>query len=413
MGSFLDIPTLLIATAAACFCICVGLALIWRSARSETFVLSWSICYGLAASTMLLMPLRGHLPAVLAAMIPGAGLLASFGALWLGYRQFTGRSGRHDRLWAAAGVLAWLVFVLAGGAYADVNLRLAVNSSIEVFYLVSIIYELVREYREHPLPTIGLTATLVALHAAKLIIWLAFSHPAPADPSTVVMPNTLLIGLSLIESSVFSVFLGLLQLVLIGQRSEQRFRIAAETDQLTGLANRRRFLDRILPRLVPAGGRGALIILDIDHFKQVNDSFGHPIGDRALIEFAATLSGAAPAGSIAARIGGEEFALFLPDGTAAEAVEVAERIRHRIGEMRIPTTVGDVCLTVSCGVAGVGESGSDYQTLLSAADSALYAAKSDGRDRVALHRARSPTQQGPAAASDAPAKAVASRSRLS
>ena len=206
----------------------------------------------------------------------------------------------------------------------------------------------------------------------------------PLDPSTIVLPSTL--GLGLIESSIFVVFLGLLQLVMIGQRSERRYRIVSETDSLTGLANRGHFFCRVGPAMFHDSELGALILFDIDHFKSINDTHGHPTGDRALAAFASGLAAAVPAGGVAARIGGEEFALFLPRATTDEAVGVADDIRRTTADLRVASATGTVRLTVSCGVAGVGETGADVQNLHAAADRALYVAKGNGRNQVATHR---------------------------
>ncbi len=155
---------------------------------------------------------------------------------------------------------------------------------------------------------------------------------------------------------------------------------------LTGLAIRHHFLEHILPPPIGDDDRGALILFDLDHFKSVNDTHGHPTGDSALVTFAATLAAAALADGIAARVGGEEFALFLPKADTDEAVEVADRVRRTTVDLRIAIVTGAVSLTVSCGVAGISETGPDFQSLHAAADSALYAAKSAGRNQVAVHR---------------------------
>ncbi|MBS1183787.1 MAG: hypothetical protein H6Q99_3667 [Proteobacteria bacterium] len=391
MDGFLDIPTLLFTVSAASFCICVSLILIWSSSRSETCILSWGVTFGLAVLTMTLVALRGHIPDVLSVTTANAILLASFGVLWLGYRQFTGFAGRFDRWIAGAGALIWVVIAATSSLFDDMNARSIVLSGIEFVYFVFIVIDLVRHYQDEPLPSVGLNTVLIGAHAAVQVYRIASSIAAPLDPSIIALPNTL--GLGLIESSIFVVFLGLLQLVMIGQRSERRYRIVAETDSLTGLANRRHFLDRILPTLIGDDERGALILFDIDHFKSVNDTHGHPTGDRTLVAFAATLAAAAPAGGIAARVGGEEFALFLPKAATEEAIAVADRIRRMTADLRIAATTGTVSLTVSCGVAGIGETGPDFQTLHAAADGALYAAKSAGRNQVAIHRPSSPGAQ--------------------
>lgn len=136
-----------------------------------------------------------------------------------------------------------------------------------------------------------------------------------------------------------------------------------------------------------------MILFDIDHFKAINDTYGHPAGDRALRGFADILATMGSADGIVARIGGEEFALFLPNGGTDEAVEVADRVRRVTADLRVAVPAGEVSMTVSCGVAGVGEAGSDFQALHAAADHALYAAKSGGRNQVAVHQASVPKTQ--------------------
>jgi diguanylate cyclase (GGDEF)-like protein len=338
---------------------------------------------------MILVALRGRAPHVLSVTVANAVLLAAFGALWLGYRQFTGVTGRFDRWIACTGSVVWLVLATTSSLFDDMNARMAILSGIEFIFFLFIVGGLVRHYRDEPLPSVALTTVLVGAHAAVQLYRIAMWIVAPLDPATIVLPNTM--GLGLIESSIFVVSLGLLQLVMIGQRSERRYRIVAETDSLTGLANRRHFLERIGPALIGDDERGALILFDIDHFKLVNDTHGHPTGDRALTAFAATLAAAAPVDSIASRVGGEEFALFLPKATVDEALEVADRIRRMTGDLRIAATTGVVSLTVSCGVASIGETEPDFQNLHAAADSALYAAKSAGRNRVAIYRSPSPS----------------------
>lgn len=394
MDQLLHIPTVLFTNAVACLCISISLVLIWRSARSETYILFWSIGYGFGVGAMLFAAVafategRPDTTGFQVIISPGTLLLAAFGAFWLGYRRFAGHSGWIDAVLAAAGVLIWLAFALDDGAFSDTILRARVNALLELGYLLAIIVGLLRDNRAAPSAAVGLTAVLLLIHAVKLAAGALSIGLAASDPFALVKATPVFGSLGLIETSIFAVFLGLLQLVLISQRSQQRLRVAAETDQLTGLANRRHFLDRSLPHLAGARDRGALILFDIDHFKRVNDTYGHPAGDRALVRFAAALTATAPAGSIAARLGGEEFALFLPEGTLSEAGLVAEHVRRTVAGLRIATAAGDVRLTVSGGVAAVSETGADYDALHAAADGALYAAKHDGRDRVVVHQHR-------------------------
>ena len=164
----------------------------------------------------------------------------------------------------------------------------------------------------------------------------------------------------------------------------ERLSDAARTDPLTGLLNRRGFdevLDLELARAERSGQSCSLILCDLDHFKRVNDAYGHPEGDRVLIRFAALLERAKRRIDAVARIGGEEFALLLPDTDEHGAFVSAERMRRlardEFSTYRMP-------LTVSFGVASYPRHGAGDDELVSAADQALYSAKQLGRDRSAI-----------------------------
>lgn len=162
----------------------------------------------------------------------------------------------------------------------------------------------------------------------------------------------------------------------------------ASTDPLTGLPNRRYFFDRA-ESILASSGRPvealSVVMVDIDHFKNVNDRFGHAGGDAVLRETAGRLQRAVRAGDLIARFGGEEFALLLPRTDERTAVEVAERLRLSVAAGPMPAGKAEVAVTVSLGVATARDVSVSLDELLQRADLALYAAKEGGRNRSVLH----------------------------
>jgi diguanylate cyclase (GGDEF)-like protein len=173
------------------------------------------------------------------------------------------------------------------------------------------------------------------------------------------------------------------QLVLLRQKID-RLRADADLDSLTGLANRRRFrvaLSREVERWRRYRLPCALLMLDIDHLKPINDRFGHPVGDMVIRQIAQTLREVSRDNDTAARLGGEEFGLLLAGVDLQRAVAAAERLRGVLGGKRVEG-VGTV--TVSIGVAGCPENATSERMLYSASDDALYVSKNAGRDRVSV-----------------------------
>ncbi|MEX0840845.1 MAG: GGDEF domain-containing protein, partial [Xanthobacteraceae bacterium] len=154
----------------------------------------------------------------------------------------------------------------------------------------------------------------------------------------------------------------------------------ASLDSLTGIFNRRAFFERAeeIRAQLPSIATFSAIMLDIDHFKNINDVYGHGMGDRAIREVAGIIANAGP---IVGRLGGEEFAVLLPGRKLTTAHEVAERLRREMASLRFDTNGETVTLTCSFGVSEWRD-GESVDDILRRADMALYAAKAAGRDRV-------------------------------
>ncbi|MDP2120771.1 MAG: GGDEF domain-containing protein [Hoeflea sp.] len=157
----------------------------------------------------------------------------------------------------------------------------------------------------------------------------------------------------------------------------------ANHDGMTGLANREAFLEQ-LADLIQSSGRGYLLMIDADRFKQINDVHGHDAGDRALLAVADAISGSIRSVDFSARIGGEEFAIILGGASAEDAQRIAERVRANVEKMTITTAEGaGLSVTVSIGGAAFGPQ-SRTKDIMRAADGRLYEAKRKGRNLVCI-----------------------------
>ena len=209
------------------------------------------------------------------------------------------------------------------------------------------------------------------------LIWVEFTARVVRDPLTHAAVEAVVIMRDISES----------------KELEEKLSALALTDALTGLANRRAFdetLEREWKRTVREGSQISLLLLDVDHFKEFNDQNGHQVGDDCLRAVAEAIIGARRATDIAARYGGEEIAVILPSTDSAGGVEVAEKIRLAVEALRIThdgNPEGGGWVTVSVGVATAlsryGGTMRMPESLLLAADNALYKAKREGRNRVA------------------------------
>jgi diguanylate cyclase (GGDEF)-like protein len=168
----------------------------------------------------------------------------------------------------------------------------------------------------------------------------------------------------------------------------QQLKAAARTDAKTGLLNAiawQREADAVLAAAVRHKQPLAVLLADVDHFKRVNDTHGHLVGDEVLRAIAAELASRVRDSDLVGRFGGEEFVVLAPRATAEEACRIAERLRLGTCVLQVPAGDAVVGVTISIGVAALGEHGQDLFELLAAADLALYQAKDAGRDRVCLY----------------------------
>lgn len=171
------------------------------------------------------------------------------------------------------------------------------------------------------------------------------------------------------------------------QASLDREQHRARTDELTGLHNRRYFFELAERECSVARRHGrplSVVMIDIDYFKQINDTFGHQAGDEVLARLAGIVAAHRRSGDILARYGGEEFVLMLPETAAQNALRVAEQLRATVAAVGVDTASGKANFTISAGVAELGADAQTLEQLIRKADEALYAAKAQGRNRSIL-----------------------------
>jgi diguanylate cyclase (GGDEF)-like protein len=168
---------------------------------------------------------------------------------------------------------------------------------------------------------------------------------------------------------------------------EMDLRMLSQTDCLTGIATRRHFMEAVA-REIDRASRYArpisLALIDVDHFKDVNDTHGHPVGDEILRALVERLQEGLREHDLLGRLGGEEFGIVLPETPLKAAATMARRLCARIAERPLLSTVGPIPLTISIGVSACRDPDGQAERLVADADRALYRAKLDGRDRVCL-----------------------------
>jgi diguanylate cyclase (GGDEF)-like protein len=215
----------------------------------------------------------------------------------------------------------------------------------------------------------GVLVGVAYLIGLLLLSTLALDPQAVFDrPDGLIFPIALVIATAIFSAAT--------------QASDRDHRREAVLDPLTGLLNRAALLNRFeeLEQLAGHGEHASLglLVADLDHFKQVNDEHGHPVGDAVLTDVAYAMRKALRAFDLVYRVGGEEFVVLLPGADLEHTVEVGERLREAVAEGR----TGDVAVTMSLGAAAARGGGVRFIELYGAADAALYAAKRDGRNRV-------------------------------
>jgi diguanylate cyclase (GGDEF)-like protein len=377
----IDFPTVFLTTGFVTEVAGLLLLFSWLQDRRSTSLAYWGLGYVIGGIGGILFAARASIPMVVAINFGGAITMLAFGLMWSGARSFEGR--RPNVLLAISGAALWFVLATAGFFDTHIYARISVASFTIIFYLLLT----VREYwhaRDKELRSRWPAMVLLLAQVGFFVIRLLFAERLPFPGGvTHYAPGLLPYGIFVLLLNNFCI--PFLIMNMAKERLERDQRRIALIDSLTGIANRRAFLDRgerILQRIAVDRGPVALLLIDLDMFKQVNDTFGHQAGDQVLCAFCEVTGAALRPNDMLGRMGGEEFACLLPGTSAGEAAVIAERIRMRFGAHPTVVEAGEVRTTVSIGIATANDTGYSLNAMFAGADRALYQAKAKGRNRI-------------------------------
>jgi diguanylate cyclase (GGDEF)-like protein len=380
----LDGQTLATVLLVVCTVLAGLLALSWLQNRSVPAFGLWTISFALCAIAAGFVVARDALPGLLAIDIANALRFLALGIAWQAARHFAGRRGNWTL--ATGPAVLWLGATALAILGEDLRVRVLVASPVVAAFAFAIARELWRALPRSPWIA-RLAAVLLTVHGmafAARFAFVALTAGSVLDPSSGIAGP--LHPVAILEALVLAVALAFLLLSAAKDEIGLRHREAALIDPLTGVLNRRGFeaeAERMLLRAARDGSSTALLVLDLDHFKAVNDSWGHPVGDLALRAVANTVSTELRGGDVVGRLGGEEFVIALAGNRTDQAAVLAERVRRAVAALPIRGGEASVDLTVSIGVAA-HRGATSLDKLMAHADAALYRAKAAGRNRVEL-----------------------------
>ncbi|QDM27097.1 GGDEF domain-containing protein [Tardiphaga sp. vice304] len=372
----LDTSTLyLVATLVAAM---LGAMLLFFGRQEKIAALNWwGAAYLLGAASVGLWTLAGAmLGDVLSLALNAIGFVAC-AMVWNAARVFHGR--KPSWLGLGFGAAAWVAAILTLPPEASA-LRMTIGAGIVALYATLTASELWAERRksvQRRWPTV----IVPFLHGFVLMLPILIGDVV--DSGTGHSGASVWAMIFAIELVLYAVGTVFVIFMLVSERAVTVHKVAASCDPLTGMFNRRGFSEataRMIEREAKAGRPITVMIFDIDHFKSINDRFGHPAGDEVLKLFANIITQTLRLTDLSGRIGGEEFAAMLPCNLE-EAMNAAERVREAFATCGIEIDDAPVVTTVSIGVAG-GPAHTELDVLLAAADTALYDAKRGGRNRV-------------------------------
>lgn len=352
----------------------------WFQSRDILGLRGWATSLMLGAMGSLELSLRTNSSPLYMVLMANSLIVAGYSTVWMSVRRFN--SGERGIKFAVIPTTLFVVvFSAALLSGIDVNKRVALCSLAIAILSTLAAWEVLRARITEPLSSRLPTALALLLMAFSMVVRIVFSllSDAPEGEAPFYDPTQ---GITLFINTICVVAMTLGFLLMANERLRHHYEKLASTDQLTHLPNRRFFLDeaeRLASRGAHGMSRACVLMIDLDHFTNVNRIFGHAGGDQALVAFARLARQQLRPDDLIARYGGEEFCALLRDVDEAEALQVAERVRAAIAALSIDVDGRILRITASIGVAKLQ---GDLQAAMRKADAALYRAKDRGRNRI-------------------------------
>ncbi|HOZ06536.1 MAG TPA: GGDEF domain-containing protein [Arenimonas sp.] len=386
----IDLPTLVISAAIANMAMALALALVIHGQPKALHgsLPVWTRGIALLALGWFFIGFRGEWPDIIA--LVGANGLLAFGMAECcdSLRRFNDEPRRHRTPYLIS-ILIVLVSILFSYVWPDRYWRLMINTLLLgiLFGIAARLAFRARANDDMVARSHLLVASVFALAAIVLFVRVVSVMMSGRDHMPSIDEINLIQGLFYTAATLGPIVATLGYALMCNERLGSELARLANEDGLTGVHNRRS-LEQIAQRmLLPERRKNrpfSLILVDADHFKRINDNFGHGAGDLALRELAKILKTATGDMGVVGRFGGEEFLILLPDADIREASLMADRMRQEICSQVLSFSEQKLSWSISAGVAQLDKRDTDFDMLVRRADQALYRAKSEGRNRVAL-----------------------------
>jgi diguanylate cyclase (GGDEF)-like protein len=357
------------------------LLLVWVQNTRIHAVAWWAVAHLMRAGSVMLYGLYGSVPDLISIDLSNVILFSSFGVTWNGARVFNGRPALPGSL--IAGAVVWLLASQLPGFEAAAAMRGQLSSMIIAGYTWLAAYEFWRG-RSEPLVSRWPAIVLFLTHGMMFLLRTPLNALLHGRDGDTILASAWLSVLSL-EAFLMTIATAFILLAMSKERTELRHKTAAMIDPLTGLLNRRAFLqdaEALLQQQIARDRPIGVLLIDLDHFKSINDRFGHGTGDSVLQIFAKTAQESLRQTDLVGRLGGEEFVVVLADASIDNAYLVADRLRNAFAVSAAVLDGVVLHATASIGVSVIVDPAQDLAQLITLADQALYLAKARGRNRV-------------------------------